>query len=131
MDERMEGPMKARFKLGLGTLCASALALGQAAFAAPLTVPQVQVSSINTLRYVCGGRKVLTVEYMNTKNRQSFALLTVEGRKVLFVNVISGSGAKYVGDHYTWWTKGPEGNLYDNMSDPNAAPMLANCKTGR
>src|SRR5229473_236453 len=72
----------------------------------------------------------LTVQYMNTKNKQSFALLTVNGRKMLFVNVLAASGAKYVGDHYTWWTKGPEGSLTDNTADPNAAPMLAGCKTG-
>jgi membrane-bound inhibitor of C-type lysozyme len=123
--------MKAGFKVGPGLLVSGALALAHAAYAAPLTVPQVQISSTNTLRYVCRGRKVLTVQYMNTKNRQSFALLTVEGRKVLFVNVMSGSGAKYVGDHYTWWTKGPEGTLTDDMSDPDGAPMLADCKTGR
>jgi membrane-bound inhibitor of C-type lysozyme len=127
----MEGSMKAGFKLGSCMLAGGAFALTQAAFAAPLTVPQVQISSINTLRYVCSGRKVLTVQYMNTKNKQSFALLTIEGRKVLFVNVLSGSGAKYVGDHYTWWTKGPEGTLSDDTSDPNGPPMLADCKTGR
>ncbi len=102
----------------------------QAAFAMPLTVPQIQTATTNTLRYVCSGGNALTVQYMNTKNKQSFALLTVDGRKMLFVNVLSASGAKYVGDHYTWWTKGPQGTLSDDTADPNAPPMLADCKTG-
>lgn len=111
----------------------AALCLGSAAhvaFAMPLTVPQIQTATINTLRYNCSGGHALTVQYMNTKNKQSFALLTVDGRKMLFVNVLAASGAKYVGDHYTWWTKGPEGTLTDETADPKAAPMLAECKTG-
>jgi membrane-bound inhibitor of C-type lysozyme len=108
----------------LGTLAASQ------AFAVPLTVPPIQVSTTNTIRYVCHGGKVLSVHYMNTKNAQSFALLSVAGRRLLFVNVLSGSGAKYVADHYTWWTKGPQGTLSDDTADPNAPPLLADCKAG-
>ncbi|MDN7176530.1 MliC family protein [Caballeronia sp. SEWSISQ10-4 2] len=112
----------------LGTLCL--MSATHLAFAMPLTVPQIQTATTNTLRYKCSSGNSLTVQYMNTKNKQSFALLTVDGRKMLFVNVLAASGAKYVGDHYTWWTKGPEGSLTDDTADPNAAPMLAGCKTG-
>ncbi|MGX7002566.1 MliC family protein [Caballeronia sp. KNU42] len=114
--------------LTAGTLCLAAVTHSAAAM--PLTVPQIQTATTNTLRYECHGGSTLTVQYMNTKNKQSFALLTVDGRKMLFVNVLAGSGAKYVGDHYTWWTKGPEGSLTDDTADPNAPPMLADCKTG-
>lgn len=133
-----DGKMKAVFErtiksLGLtlgmlGTLCL--MSATHLAFAMPLTVPQIQTATTNTLRYKCSSGNSLTVQYMNTKNKQSFALLTVDGRKMLFVNVLAASGAKYVGDHYTWWTKGPEGSLTDDTADPNAAPMLAGCKTG-
>ncbi|WP_158936579.1 MliC family protein [Burkholderia sp. S171] len=111
-----------------GTLCL--ISVTQSAVAMPLTVPQIQTATTNTLRYECRGGSALTVQYMNTKNKQSFALLTVDGRKMLFVNVLAASGAKYVGDHYTWWTKGPEGSLTDDTADPKAPPMLAECKTG-
>jgi membrane-bound inhibitor of C-type lysozyme len=114
--------------LTLGTLCL--MSVTHLAFAMPLTVPQIQTATTNTLRYKCSSGNSLTVQYMNTKNKQSFALLSVNGRKMLFVNVLAASGAKYVGDHYTWWTKGPEGSLTDDTADPNAAPMLAGCKTG-
>jgi membrane-bound inhibitor of C-type lysozyme len=110
---------------------AGLLLTSQATLAVPLTAPQIQVSTTNTIRYVCRGGKVLSVRYTNTKNGQSFALLSVADRRLLFVNVLSGSGARYVADHYTWWTKGPVGNLSDNTVDANAAPMLADCKAGR
>lgn len=32
-------------------------------------------------------------------------------QKVMLVNVIAASGAKYVGGVYEWWTKGKEGTL--------------------
>jgi len=114
--------------LTAGALCV--MASTHSAVAMPLTVPQIQTATTNTLRYECHGGSTLTVQYMNTKNKQSFALLTVDGRKMLFVNVLAASGAKYVGDHYTWWTKGPEGSLTDDTADPKAPPMLADCKTG-
>ena len=135
MKDRKKGALFQRIErlirsvgLTAGTLCL--VSVSHSAIAMPLTVPQIQTATTNTLRYECHGGSTLTVQYMNTKNKQSFALLTVDGRKLLFVNVLAGSGAKYVGDHYTWWTKGPEGSLTDDTADPNAPPMLANCKTG-
>jgi len=125
--ERMHG-IRRRIAATFGVLCLASVA--HVAFAMPLTVPQIQTATTNTLRYKCNGGRVLTVQYMNTKNKQSFALLTVDSRKMLFVNVLAASGAKYVGDHYTWWTKGPEGTLTDETADPKAAPMLSECKTG-
>jgi membrane-bound inhibitor of C-type lysozyme len=134
-DGKTEGKMKSLFErmirsiaLSAGSLCL--ISASHLAVAMPLTVPQIQTATTNTLRYECHGGSTLTVQYMNTKNKQSFALLTVDGRKMLFVNVLAASGAKYVGDHYTWWTKGPEGSLTDETADPNAPPMLAECKTG-
>jgi membrane-bound inhibitor of C-type lysozyme len=104
-------------------------ALGaQAALAMPLTVPQIQTASTQTTRYDCKDGKSVSVQYTNTRNRQSFAALTVDGRKLLFVNVIAGSGAKYVADQYTWWTKGPQANLYDEMAAKDSPPLLADCQ---
>ena len=125
--ERIAGRVRSAALIA-GTLCV--MAVTHSAVAMPLTVPQIQTATTNTLRYECHGGSTLTVQYMNTKNKQSFALLTVDGRKMLFVNVLAASGAKYVGDHYTWWTKGPEGSLTDDTADPKTPPMLADCKTG-
>jgi membrane-bound inhibitor of C-type lysozyme len=109
-------------------LSAAALLAAHAAQAMPLTVPQIQTASKQTTRYVCKDGKSVSVQYTNTRNQQSFAALTVDGRKLLFVSVIAGSGAKYVADQYTWWTKGPEANLYDEMAAKDSPPLLANCQ---
>lgn len=99
-----------------------------AAAAAGLSIPQIQVWTRNTIRYSCDHGRQITVHYSNAKNEQSFALLPVKDRNMLFVNVSAASGAKYVAGQYSWWTKGPEGDLRDEMADPKSEPLLANCK---
>ncbi|MDR5756567.1 MliC family protein [Caballeronia sp. LZ035] len=113
---------------------ALALMLGslgvEAAQAMPLTVPQIQTQSAQTVRYNCKDGKTVSVQYTNARNHQSFAALTVDGRKLLFVRVIAASGVRYVADQYTWWTKGPQGTLYDeNPANPpkDSPPLLADC----
>ena len=103
----------------------------QAAFAMPLTIPQIQTATTQKTRYDCKDGKSVSVEYTNTRNHQSFAALTVDGRKLLFVNVIAGSGARYVADRYTWWTKGPQANLYDETAAKDSPPLLADCQERR
>ena len=93
-----------------------------------LNIPQIQVWTRNTIRYSCDHGRQITVHYSNAKNEQSFALLPVKDRNLLFVNVSAASGAKYVAGQYSWWTKGPEGDLRDEMADPKSDPLLANCK---
>ncbi|MDR5738812.1 MULTISPECIES: MliC family protein [unclassified Caballeronia] len=99
----------------------------QSAFAMPLTVPQIQAESTQATRYDCKDGKTVSVQYTNTRNRQSFAALTVDGRKLLFVSVMAGSGARYVADRFVWWTKGPQANLYDETAPKDSPPLLADC----
>lgn len=118
--------------LSVATCIAAAAVPGEAATSKSaaskgMSVPQLQVWTRNTIRYSCDHRAALTVHYINTKNEQSFALLDVKGRSMLFVNVSAASGSKYVAGQYTWWTKGPEGDLRDEMADQSAPPMLGNC----
>ena len=42
----------------------------------------------------------------------------MEDQTVVAANVISGSGAKYAGGIYIWWTKGETADLYNLMDDP-------------
>ncbi|MDR5771077.1 MliC family protein [Caballeronia sp. LZ002] len=118
--------MKRSLVLSAALLMASTIAT--TARAMPLTVPQIQTASTQTTRYDCKDGKSVSVQYTNARNHQSFAALTVDGRKLLFVNVIAGSGAKYVADQYTWWTKGPQANLYDEMAAKDSPPLLADCE---
>ncbi len=96
---------------------------------APLAVRDIHVQSRQTFSYTCASGKTFKVSYFNASNGQSFALVPVDGRKVLLVGVVAASGVKYVGDRYAWWTKGPGGDLYDTMADPNAKPIVAGCAT--
>lgn len=109
-----------------------------AAFAAPvahaasgngLDIRDIHVQSRHTFSYTCASGKTFKVSYLNASNGQSFALVPVDGRKILLVGVVAASGVKYVGDRYAWWTKGPGADLYDTMADPNSKPIVAGCAT--
>jgi len=87
----------------------------------------IRVETRQRVEYICDGGKSLRVVYVNTKNGQSFATLHVGRAPLVFVNVIAASGAKYVAQQYTWWTKGDRGDLYDAQRDEQGPPLLANC----
>ena len=105
-------------------------AVSQVAQAAPLMpLPDIRTTHRVTQKYTCATGRILNVTYLNTSNGQSFAILPVKGKQMLFVNVMSGSGVRYQADVYTWWTKGPQANLYDATLGENAPPMLSDCVT--
>ncbi len=78
---------------------------------------------IHTAVYGCDTEEPLTVKYVNAAPN-FFAILPIEGSDVVFVNVISASGAKYVAGHYEWWNKGADATLHDVTEGLDAAPML-------
>ncbi|HTJ92711.1 MAG TPA: MliC family protein [Pararobbsia sp.] len=94
----------------------------------PLTFPSLKVVSRSVVTYRCDDGRELGVAYMNTDNQQSFAVIRLDGRHLVFVNVLAGSGARYTADKYVWWSKGPEGDLYDLTKGENAAPIAKDCK---
>ncbi|MDF0604704.1 MliC family protein [Neisseriaceae bacterium TC5R-5] len=96
-------------------------------FAQSLQLPQIQIKNVQTSSYRCDNGKKLVVKYLNAKNEQSFALLTIQGRPRLLTAVIAGSGVKYVADHYVWWTKGRTASLfYEGIDKPT--DMSNNCE---
>src|ERR1700759_2804466 len=95
------------------TVAAGLVALCGSAWSAPLQLAQIQPKNRQTHKYTCATGKILQVTYWNTANGQSFALVPVKGQQLLFVNTLSGSGAKYQAGSYTWWTKGPRADLYN------------------
>jgi membrane-bound inhibitor of C-type lysozyme len=79
---------------------------------------------IVTTVYGCGeGTEPLTVKYINAAPN-FFAILPIEGEDVVFVNVISASGAKYVAAQYEWWNKGSDATLHNVTEGLDAAPVL-------
>ncbi|WP_224016885.1 MliC family protein [Paraburkholderia tropica] len=117
-------PALFRAPLALGLACAALHAS-----AAPLEVREIQTQARHTFSYTCADGTTFKVTYINGTNGQSFALVPVEGRRLLFVGVIAASGVKYVADRYTWWTKGPGADLYDAMSEASPKPLLSGCAT--
>jgi membrane-bound inhibitor of C-type lysozyme len=79
---------------------------------------------IVTTVYGCGeSTEPLTVKYINAAPN-FFAIIPIEGEDVVFVNVISASGAKYVAAEYEWWNKGADATLHNVTEGLDAAPVL-------
>jgi membrane-bound inhibitor of C-type lysozyme len=98
------------------------------AHAAQLTVEEIDADARQTVTYQCADQKQpVRVSYWHAGNGQSFALVPVNGQRLLFVDTVSASGAKYQAGRYTWWTKGRDANLYDEIAGEQAPPLLANC----
>lgn len=79
-----------------------------------------------TAIYDCAGRPV-TVEYINAGD-VSLAVLEIDGGTIVASNVIAGSGARYAGRQYVWWTKGSEAQLIDYMNGGTDAAIT--CTAG-
>jgi membrane-bound inhibitor of C-type lysozyme len=79
---------------------------------------------IVTAVYGCGDAiPELTVKYINAAPN-FFAIVPVDGQDVVFVNVVSASGAKYVSGVYEWWNKGADATLHNVTEGLDAAPVL-------
>ncbi|MQV99547.1 META domain-containing protein [Sinorhizobium medicae] len=78
-----------------------------------LRIPGADAVERQIVRYQCAG-KTVQAEYINA-GPVSLATLAIEGTFIVASNVISGSGARYAGGQYVWWTKGDEARLFDTM----------------
>nr|WP_199044995.1 MliC family protein [Dyella sp. ASV24] len=90
-------------------------------------LPAIPVDNTLVRNYQCQGGQTLKVTYYNRQGGQSFAMLTVKGNAMLFVDTLAASGVRYVAGPYVWWTKGDNGDLYDMTAGPDAAPIIAGC----
>jgi membrane-bound inhibitor of C-type lysozyme len=109
-------------------LLLTGITVAASVWAGPFSVGEIDGGARREIVYRCAGRAApLRVAYWNARNGQGFALVPVAGRPLLFVDTVSGSGAKYEADHYVWWTKGRGANLYDVLAGEQAAPVLADC----
>lgn len=105
-------------------LAALFLACGAAsATTVTIELPGNETPQIAKVTYACGERRV-TATYINTEANQ-FAVLDLGDATVAMVTVLSGSGARYAGQQYEWWTKGEEATLTDLRSQTQS-PLV--CK---
>lgn len=111
------------------------VALATALIAAPaaaqnsnITIPLPGGQKVERMKvaYTCDGGLKVQAEYFNAK---PVALATIAFKKdlVVLANVLAGSGAKYAGGQYIWWTKGDNADLYDLTKGENARPV--SCKS--
>jgi len=124
MKASLPRPLAAVLALG-----ATLAALAPAAYARA-GIDGVRFDPPHTVHYRCDGGKALTARYFNSPDNQ-IAILKLEGKPLLFVSVLSGSGARYASGPYLWLTKGDDGMLEDQRGADNAPPPYANCKAVR
>lgn len=110
----------------LAPIALAASLLASPAFAAVELNVGINLSGdvqIVTTPYGCGDTMPeLTVRYINAQSN-FFAIIPIEGEDVVFVNVISGSGAKYVSGVWEWWNKGANATLLNVTEGLDAAPV--------
>lgn len=111
---------------------ALALCVGSAYFAVPArahtAIDGVRFDKPTTVRYACDDGKTLTARYFNNTDNQIAILRLEPDKPLLFVSILSGSGARYAHGAHLWVTKGDEGFLLDQTKGPDAAPVYANCR---
>lgn len=78
-----------------------------------------------SVAYKCGDRDV-KAEYINAGSN-SLVVLGLDDETVIAVTVLSGSGARYAGQQYVWWTKGDNADLYD-LTKGEEAPAVFSCE---
>ena len=71
----------------------------------------------NIVHYQCEGLEPLAVDFVNAEPN-FLAIVPIGGKKLVFVNVMAASGAKYVAGQYEFWTKGTDATLTDLQADP-------------
>jgi membrane-bound inhibitor of C-type lysozyme len=99
-------------------LAAFSMSVATGAMAEELVIPLPNDTTVEKVEtgYQCGADKVEAV-YFNA-GEISLVRLGLKDGVTVAANVISGSGAKYQGGIYVWWSKGEEADLYDLMADP-------------
>jgi len=81
------------------------------------------LDNVQSETYSCGDGTPFAVQYVNS-GANVLAILPIDGKDRIFVNVVSASGAKYVSGANVWWTKGDTATLEDEMKEGS----IKNCR---
>ncbi|WP_158234178.1 MliC family protein [Oceaniglobus indicus] len=112
-------------RISLLTLASLAIA-GTASADVSLSIPLElgTIGSVHAQSYTCGEAEPFTVQYINT-DANTLAIVPVDGEDRVFVNVVSGSGARYVSGAHVWWSKGDTATLENTMDEKDVADCQA------
>lgn len=102
----------------------AAPAAAQTPPARPTVALPLDGATLTAATYSCNGGEPFQVRYLNA-GPNSLALISVDGQERIFVNVISGSGARYVSGQYEWWSKGDGATLTNLMEENSAQDCVA------
>ena len=102
----------------------SGMPASSTASAEELVIPLPEGTTVQRLKasYACTAGGAMTVDYVNADGI-SLALLPVEGKPMVFANVLAASGARYAAGPYVWWEKGGSATLQDLRKGEEAAPV--------
>ncbi|MDQ0510370.1 MliC family protein [Ancylobacter amanitiformis] len=117
-------PARAVARLAVPVLVALLAASGGARAADHIVIPLPKGSSVITTKvgYTCDKVKNVAATYINAPPT-ALATIAFDDEFVVMANVLAGSGAKYAGDRFIWWTKGNSASLYDLTKGENAPPV--------
>lgn len=111
-----------------------AFALLVAAAPAPASAAEINLSiplslgsmdSVSSQTYGCADGSEIAVQYVNA-GANSLAILPMDGAPRIFVNVLSGSGARYQSGADVWWSKGNSATLHSELT--KVAPLTCEIK---
>ncbi|MEO9632756.1 MAG: MliC family protein [Sulfitobacter sp.] len=102
-------------RLPLTALACAALALPATA-ETTLNLALGPIDSVETFGYDCEGADPLRVQFVNAGDN-ALALTEIDGAMRVFVNVVSGSGARYVSGADTLSTKGSTALLENQLNE--------------
>ncbi|MBB3772356.1 membrane-bound inhibitor of C-type lysozyme [Angulomicrobium tetraedrale] len=119
--------LRAAVRVAMPVLVALLAGAGAARAADRIVIALPKGSSVVTTKvgYTCDKVKNVAATYINAPPT-ALATIAFDHEFVVMANVLAGSGAKYAGDRFVWWTKGNSASLYDLTKGENAPP-IATC----
>jgi len=90
------------------------------------SVPGRGNTETSQLVYQCEDGQRLDITYYNNDPNRLAVIKTAGEPAIVMANVISGSGAKYNGNVYQWWSKGRSGSFSDLMKDKTTECQAVN-----
>jgi membrane-bound inhibitor of C-type lysozyme len=117
-----------RFALAAATLLLAAPAF--AAVESSVTLSLGGNADKKVVTYDCEAHAPLVVTYINAApNFIAVVPITNDENSLtddmVFVSVLTGSGAKYEAGPFVWWNKGTDATLHDAREGLDAAPLLS------